>query len=324
MISFIDMCKMLVDIYYRNADWRYEKKKILANSNDSYKYRKSRYKIERDIIILGHTLEKGLSHKSIKPKFGLDVAYRLRESLLLYMDKKPNLEILGNGVSILNQYIDVNLSLKVDKKEIPSKIEFNGDNNDGGAYETNSYELFSNSKKSFDEFAITRRSVRLFDQKSKKIDRKIVEKVVEVAKYSPSACNRQATRLFYTDNTDIIREVCKIQGGARGFGENAGAIIIVCADLRYYTVHERRLPMLDCGLFTMTLVYSLFANRIGSCILNGSFSKKQENLLKDIINIDDCYMVGCILVLNSIDDYDVIKIAKSERRPVKDFISWID
>ena len=71
LVNLLKFCK---DTYCQKRIWNYEKKKYKKYSNDTITIKKSVLFYERNIIILGHTIEKGLSHKNIKPKFGIEVA----------------------------------------------------------------------------------------------------------------------------------------------------------------------------------------------------------------------------------------------------------
>ena len=114
-----------------------------------------------------------------------------------------------------------------------------------------------------------------------------------------------------------------MQGGCNGFGENAGAMLIITSDISLYEPAERRIPMLDCGLFVMTLLYSLYENKIGSCVLNGSFTVEREKRMMEVIPIPDNEMYAAVIALSKIPSKEVIRVARSKKRNVKDIITII-
>lgn len=324
-MKILEICKRIIDLNNQRKIWKYEKRKYLLYCNDSNNYWKSNYKYERDILILTHTIEKGMSHKKMKPKFGIDAVNQLLNSLIEYAKQQPDQQILDNGFSILKKYIEINIKLGVNIEElpcIPEDINFTNNVN-VGAYQTSGKDAFLLNNSDFNSMAISRRAIRLYDQKSKPVALDQIIEALNVARYSPSACNRQAVRIFYTNNLEKISSICRIQKGSRGFGENAGGLIIICSDLKYYTMAERRLPMFDCGLFAMSLVYSLFQQNIGTCILNGSFNEEQETQIAELMGIDNSYMISSLITVNKIENDDVIMIAKSDRMPAEHIITFV-
>ena len=82
------------------------------------------------------------------------------------------------------------------------------------------------------DFLRSRKSTRFFIDKVP--DRQSILNCISISQRSPSACNRQSARYFYTVNHDKITEILSLQTGNRGFGTNIPALIIVtssCSDL---------------------------------------------------------------------------------------------
>lgn len=323
MNRLMNVLRFLKDIYRQRKVWKFEKEKYQKYCSDSLLNRGSVVEYERNILILGHTLEKGLSHKTIKQKFGLDVANRLAFNLNMYASLSCCDDfILMNGISIFRQYIEANVKAGVRRDELPQLSEGLEAYavSDVGSYLISGKEFFGNSKESFDRIAVSRRTVRLYDQQSQIITLDEIKECLEVAINSPSACNRQAVRVHIITDKEIIQYLCEIQGGSSGFGENAGALIIITSDLRYYTMKERRLPMYDCGLFSMSLLYAFYQKKIGCCILNGSFNEEQEDKIIKKISISSFEMISSFILLNKISDDDLIMVAKSQRKKVDEII----
>lgn len=322
--SFIVFLKNVRMTYLQRRNIKREMKQYLKYCN-SYGIAPDRLtKTERDILILSHTLEKGLSHKAIKPKFGFQVADQLSKAVNEYKNEKSrDTFIFSLGVSALKQYRLANIQSGVPVEELEGIIIPEGavDDLSAGAYEITGEQLFKQSDSSFPVFIKGRRALRLYDQKSLAIDYDDVVDSVRLAQESPSACNRQAIHVYYTDNADKISRICEVQKGSNGFGENAGGLLVVTSDLRFYTVAEKRLPMFDCGLFSMSLVYALYSKKIGTCILNGSFNRNQDKIVKDLLGINEFEMISTIVLVNKINDDDIVKIACSPRKDVNDVLT---
>ena len=323
MIKILDILRKIKDLDGQRKVWNFEKNKYKKFCSDSIWKSDSMTSCARDIIILGHTIEKGLSHQNIKPRFGMDVARRLAEKLNSYVNyEKIDVFVIQIGVSILDKYINANVNVGVSKEDLPQlrpELEKYKESN-VGAYLTNGYQFFLNSQEAFDQLACSRRTMRLYDSTSKEISSGEIRKIIEIATNSPSACNRQAVRIHIITEHDKIKKLCDVQGGARGFGENAGALLIITADLRFYTMAERRLPMYDCGLFSMNLLYAAYQQKLGCCILNGSFNKIQEKKCNDIVKIESNELISSFILLNKVEEQEEFLVAKSERRKVDDII----
>ena len=294
---------------------KYENQLYMANCND--RITDDLLIDEREIIILSHTIEKGLSHKNIKPLFGKDAVSTLLNCLIAYNKyNEKDSYVLELGTSIIKEYIEANKKVGVACDALPILPEELKQyaNINVGAEIFKVDDLFADCSDKFDSFALSRKSVRLYDQCSLPINYEEIIDSIRIAQYSPSACNRQAVRVRIITDADQIKKISEIQKGSRGFGTNAGAMILVFSDLRYYRIHERRLPMFDAGLFAMSLVYSLFSKKIGTCILNGSFERCQMNELKRVVNIKSYEMLATIITLNKMNDCDEIKVAKSTRK----------
>ena len=321
----MDILRNIKDMYEQRKILNFEEKKFRRYCSDTIFNNNKSTTLEREIIVLGHTIEKGLSHKNIKPKFGIKIAKKLENTLKEYdnVEDKDDF-ILQNGISILEQYVFINEKIGVLKDELPKvKLEMNKYNkSDVGAYMINGHDFFENSQESFEKIAQSRKTMRLYDLTSEKIKVDEIREIIKIAINSPSACNRQAVRVHIVTDQNKIKKICNIQKGANGFGEHAGALLIITSDLRFYTIAERRLPMYDCGLFAMSLVYAAYQKKLGCCILNGSFGKVQETKCSEIVDIKSYEMISSIILLNKIDDNDSFLIAKSERRKIEDIIRY--
>lgn len=179
-------------------------------------------------------------------------------------------------------------------------------------------------RKNFFDFSNSRHSVRLYDSKSFDIDKNQIEQCIELAMNSPSACNRQAINTIVVLDKEMIRKICEIQQGSKIFGENAGALILIKADLNFYHINERKIPIFDSGLFTMSLLYSLHFYKLGACVLNASFNEKQQKALEKIIFLKESDLLTAIIAVSNIPNDENFKVAKSIKKEVKDIVEYID
>jgi nitroreductase len=279
----------------------------------------------RDILVFSHVVEKGLSHKFLKPLFGYDRVKIISERLKQYIEYGGNDQfIISLALSTLEHYNKVNVDMKVpNEKLIIVPLSNCEERMDVGATELSASQFFSNSNGFVSNFSMSRHSLRLYDCLSDEISDEDILKSIRIAQSAPSACNRQSTRIKIVKDKQLMKKIFDIQGGAKGFGDNAGALLIVTSDISLYEPAERRLPPFDAGLFTMNLVYALHDNKIGSCILNASFTKEREIEIQKVASLPSNEMYCALIALSKIPDKETVKIAKSGKRAIKDIVSYL-
>jgi nitroreductase len=132
------------------------------------------------------------------------------------------------------------------------------------------------------DFFLSRHSIRQFSHRPVSPER--IERAVDWAVRSPSVCNRQAWRVKWVRDLALARRIQEVAGGARGFGEEAGELLLITADLSaFYDERERNQAWIDGGLFTMSMLYALHAQGLGACCLNCCLSGDAERELRAAI-----------------------------------------
>ncbi|HFS3801827.1 TPA: nitroreductase family protein, partial [Escherichia coli] len=171
------------------------------------------------------------------------------------------------------------------------------------------------------EFVKTRVSVRSFSEK--KIILEDILKVIDIARYCPSACNRQAVKLFYSLNSKENEHILKLQNGSRSFREAVPGLIVITSDLRYQEgSEERNLGFIEGGIWISSLVNSLHAYNIGSCVLNWCVNPETDKKLRDLINIPYNYQIISLLAIGYANNDQLVPF--SVRKEAIDFIQNIN
>jgi len=239
----IDWLKKVKRFIVQRSKLKYDINRYYKYYTDSAIGSNEKILYERDIMVLYHTVEKGLSHNQLKPLFGLENVKKISDYLQKYLRmENPDEYIVALATEILNEYNQVNRELGVAEEKLIFVPEVeNIKRLDIGANTVSEAEYFQNASGSFSDVLLTRHSVRLYDTKSKKISTDVLKKCISDAMNCPSACNRQAVRVKIVTDESQIAKICEIQGGARGFGANSGALLVVTSDVRYYMISERRL-----------------------------------------------------------------------------------
>jgi nitroreductase len=255
-----------------------------------------------------HIVEKGLSLPEPRKGFGKPKIKLLITKSLEYQ-KKFGWDILINNIQgALNQYLERNYELEVNDSDFYLFIKryltiTNGISN-GGVKKMNVNALKETVNINYEKFVKSRTSVRNFS-KEEIFDSEIF-KAVEMARFTPSVCNRQSWKLYYFKDEKTKKELLNLQGGNSGFTDSINKLLIVTTDVRCFTKLESNQVYTDGGLFSMNLLLSLHSLEIGSCCLNTCVPYTVEKKIKLIGKIPEyerlIMMVG-IGKLNS--DFEV-------------------
>lgn len=117
------------------------------------------------------------------------------------------------------------------------------------------------------ELAIRRRSVRWYDQRP--VPRALIDKAVEIAGLSPSACNRQPYHFRIFDDPKIVEKLANIPMGTRGFSHQFPVFIVIVGELRAYPFsRDRHVIYIDASLAAMALEFALEVQGIATCSIN--------------------------------------------------------
>ena len=172
--------------------------------------------------------------------------------------------------------------------------------------------IFNHSDSSFKNFLKSRYSVRNFYGK---ISIKKILEAIEIAINSPSACNRQPSRVHIIKSKYLKREVLKLQGGNRGFGHLADKVLIVTAELSgYRDVSERNGVFVDGGLFSMNLLNALHYQKIAACPLNWYNSNTNDLKLRQLLSLPKSETVIMMIACGGLPNE--VKLAYSKKNNI--------
>lgn len=274
-------------------------------------------KIKGHLTILYHIVEKGLTMPETRLGFGTKIIFDLIDLCNLYIlnnydTKDP---VFDHSVKVLNEYlrfhelnrysIGINIIEKVKNISFAANI-----NTYSNQKEFSNIEFFKDHQSSFDKFCKSRHTSRSFVKKNVPVN--IINKCIELANESPSACNRQPTRVYIIRNRQKITGILELQNGNRGFGHLADFLLVITSDISVLqSMNERNEPFFNSGLFSMTLIYALHFYEIGACLLNWSSSDTNDCKLRTLIEIPDNEVITVIIACGYLPDK--FKIASSPR-----------
>lgn len=178
-------------------------------------------------------------------------------------------------------------------------------------------EYFATADAPFAEFAPGRASVRNYSNEPVPVE--LISRAVDIAKTAPSACNRQATRVYVVQDREKIDRVLAFQNGNKGFGHLADKLIILTAQISSFRgAAERSFGWMDCGIFAMNLLHALHHLRLGCCPLNAGISPKAEASVRALCDIPKdetvCLFITCGFVP------ETVNLARSERKRTEEIL----
>ncbi|MDZ7724275.1 MAG: nitroreductase family protein [candidate division KSB1 bacterium] len=263
----------------------------------------NRSKLTGKIIARYHVIEKGLVMPEPRLGFGKEVIEVLINDSIEYIKKYGQSdEQLQHAIAVIFEYIEFNQKngyqlekttlQRVDELKAHIKIEMNR----CAQRKITDNEFFKHSESPFPVFSNSRSSVRNYAEEDIPID--LLYKAMDLVRNTPSACNRQSVRVYIYSNKKEIKKILSAQGGNRGFGELANKLIVITSELGNYSfLSERNLLFIDGGIYAMNLLYALHYYKIAACILNCSFTKNKEQLMRRLTKIKDSetfvVMISC-------------------------------
>ncbi len=162
---------------------------------------------------------------------------------------------------------------------------------------------------------ITRRSIRAFSDK--KVERELLEQIIECARYAPSAMNNQDRQFYVIQNKEIIKEFACIIGNEFDRPQynfyNPDALILVANKKTNSNATE------DCACSLQNMFLVAHSLGIGTVWINqfkGNCDKPEFRSALNKINMPEDYAVYGVCALGYPAD--------SGREPIKEnSVFWI-
>jgi len=278
------------------------------------------------IILDTHVIEKGLTMPETKLGFGKVRLKVLMDNIKFFVINfnTTNPQLL-HAFSVLQEYFSFH-----EKSNFELVPEITADYNElvnlknekSFAYsQRNQLEItkddyFSNLESSFPLFSESRSSIRNYS--SENVSNEILNSALNLARNTPSACNRQAVRVHLYRDADSIADILEIQGGNRGFGHLANFLIaITFKPSVYFEQNERNSGFVDGGMYAMNVLYALHSKSLAACILNAAHTPEKDIKMRHAAKLpsDETFVA---FIAGGIPP-DTFKIARSYRYPL-DFI----
>lgn len=175
----------------------------------------------------------------------------------------------------------------------------------------------------FYELIKQRQSTRAFDPE-KRVDRKIINRIVEAARLAPSACNAQPWYFIVVDEPELRDKVADATSARllrmNHFTKQAPVHIVIVEEKTNISsgfggvIKDKRFAHVDIGIAATHICLAAESEGLGSCIL-GWFN---ESKMKKLLNIPENRRV----LLDIVIGYPDQPLREKKRKPIEDVVSY--
>lgn len=267
-------------------------KKVLETEYKGYNI--NQQSLESVLLLLAHSLEKGMSIPKTKKGYGIDKARNLLACQKKYLTDNGLKDsfALQESIAVLNAWITYSEASGVDVSKIKAEFGeiFNKYHNNAisaGYIEANDVgKLYDKiDKEVFSFYISTKRSVRSF--KREPVSDKIMNEVVRLTLNAPSACNRQPCKIYWTSDMEKVSSINSLIPGNKGFEDQVSNWAIIVVDRSMFGANEGLQWYINGGIFLAYFTLSLHAYHLGSCIFQLPINHENIIKLKKLSGIDN-------------------------------------
>ncbi len=290
--ALLSRSKLLTTIYFYIRGSFYHEQRALLQGQSRYTRQESNrtnpvHKIIRDT----HRIEKGISMKDRKDSFAESYINDLVDAVRVGWLKKSTIsdDQLHWATDVLTEYFEVvEHTPPIERayeqfSELISNIDYTPNNRIPKRRQE--LELDSIEYESLLELSRQRSSTRWFEQKL--VSRQLIDRAVDVASQSPSACNRQSYEFRIYDDPELLEELRKLPIGVRGYAENIPCLVVLVGKHRaYFHDRDKHVIYIDASLAAMSFQFALETLGLASCSINWPAIHSREIQLEKLINLD--------------------------------------
>lgn len=285
------------------------------------------HKIECQLILDYHSIEKGLLFKKTKPRFAQQRIINLHPRLALSLIKNNiNRSQIRVAYQVMCEYYELHQQSGVDISDYYTQVQYEdykltlGDaytSKFKGAIDYLKDDFYSQVKADFATFSSSRKSVREYT--GELVSSSLIEQAITLALNTPSVCNRQACKVYLLEDKVRIDKLLTIQGGLTGYTQNVNQVLLLTVDRNYfYTVGERNQFYIDGGMFLMNMLYALHFYKIANCPANWGKVVQEEKKLAGIVDLPESEKIICVVPIGVAKDE--FRVTLSQRRELNEVL----
>jgi nitroreductase len=163
--------------------------------------------------------------------------------------------------------------------------------------------------KELEQLFLNRQSCRKFSTKPVENDK--LEKIIELTRLTPSACNSQPWSFEIVNNIELSQKIAAATQdmGMNKFTSNCPSFIVIVeeaatlSELVGNKFKNQEFVSNDLGLATAHIILSASVLNLSTCILGWINEKK----LKELLNVDKKKRIRLVIAVGYADEKDVIR-----------------
>ena len=277
---------------YRKDRIKYQKYSTVFNLNNFEK-------IECELTLHYHGIEKGFLHDNIRPYFAKD---RVMSLLKILNDTKFDEHHWQRchfqaAVANMCNYFDWHKAngyvLDYFSQEQYDQLKAHLITPLSSIKERSREEYFTRTKSSFFDFAKSRSSVREFSEAL--VPHDVLEDVINLANTAPSVCNRQGVSVVIVEDKDKIQQILDIQKGLAGYTSISQLAVIKSNRSYFYSTGERNQLYIDGDIYLMNLLYAFHYYGIAACTAHWGLLNDADSKMEDLLGLSPAEQVICIV-----------------------------
>lgn len=280
------------------------------------------YKMQYTLLRENHVIEKGMSMRSPHKGFGQQKVLALLSRLFLYNERygEEDKNFLLYPLSTVKRYICYTETSGVqipEIKELFDKLLLQVGMKDSdlvlsaGIMKESQKHIQEQCDNGFEALLRSRHSIRYYTSQVPTMD--VINKALELAQRTPSACNRQAwhTHVYLEDQS---HRLLKMQQGCRGFEDEIHCSVLVTADMKGFLAYEPYQCYVDGGLYAMNLINAFHSLGLGTIPLSCGFYHKKLESIKQAFNIPENEVPIVIIGVGEL--LEQFNVAESTRKDI--------
>ena len=322
----ISRSRILTHIYFFLTGTYYHEQRALLQGLATYHDTESSVESRKFRMIRNiHRIEKGLSipDKKQKNTFAEKYINEVVTDVSFLWNTNVDNKQLRWAIDVLADYFDT-----VDQTEIirESEEEFNSFLNEISYTPENRTPFLrseiNDSPVDYEDLrtlAINRTSTRRFQQKN--VPRELVDKSLEVALQSPSACNRQAYEFRIYDSPEMIDKITDLSIGASGYKDNIPMLAVIVGKQRaYFDERDKHVIYIDASHAAMSFQLSLETQGLASCCINWPAIPRNQRKIREVMDLTDDEQVVMLMAIGYPDPNK--KVPYSEKKNLESIRSY--
>lgn len=273
-----------------------------------------------------HALEKGLARtRDRRLGFGRKALANLNDAMHLYRARGYDESGFAfvEGMSVIQRYLELHAAASFDIGFLAEVVDGTfrvpaapGTFGAAGTKLVRRADKQGNAAADFYSLALGRSSVREFT--GEPIDTAKVMAALQHATKTPSVCNRQSWRVYWTEDKALAGRVLEHQ---RGFGQPQlpeVLLAITASNNAFLSPVERNQGFIDGGLFSMSVLYGLEREGLAAVPLNACLYSRDQAAIRELLGIDPSEVIVMFIAVGDLPEETVVPI--SDRRPAESFV----